>query len=522
MFNSEDGRGFAIVSGDDAFPELLGYSTSGHLNMNQSLPAALEAYLEGYSRYVADVRKGLVAPPILEGVGSATDTFVYPLCNSKWGQGYPYNIYCPREGAHVCPVGCMATAMAQIMYYYKHPVRPAGGVITYDTENVAIGIITEDFSTDEHIYQWDLMRNTDSMMAGAENEASRNAVAQLSYDCGVATKMQYTSNGSGTYDAEALLAFTKYFGYSPATTDCISRDYFATQEEWNAMVKKELDARRPVLYAGASTKGSGGDAAGHAFVIDGYDQKGMVHVNWGWYGDSDGYFNITTLDMGEYAFSEAQSMIYGIKPAVEGEKPMQCNQLVFLSGTTYKTKYFMLGKEIELTTGAFYNFYASAKQWNLCLALYDKHGRFIQNICEPIAFPELDYLYGTNSGVTIFCVLPKTLDDGTKLADGDYTIRVLINEEGFNLPNGEKDWIFPHCYGGKQENWLPVMIKNGVAYLDEVSTPVDRIEVDGADVVSRQYFDLNGRMVDAPAKGSVVIERQTLSNGKTRSVKRVY
>ena len=262
MFNSEDGRGFAIVSGDDAFPELLGYSTSGHLNMNQSLPAALEAYLEGYSRYVADVRKGLVAPPILEGVGSATDAFVYPLCNSKWGQGYPYNIYCPREGAHVCPVGCMATAMAQIMYYYKHPVRATGGKIVYNTENSKIGsngYLTEDFSTDEHIYQWDLMRDDESQMTGIANAASRNAVAQLSYDCGVATKMQYTSNGSGTYDAEALLAFTKYFGYSPATTDCISRDYFATQEEWNAMVKKELDARRPVLYAGASTKGSGGD-----------------------------------------------------------------------------------------------------------------------------------------------------------------------------------------------------------------------------------------------------------------------
>ena len=526
MFNSEDGKGFAIISGDDEFPEVIGYSDKGQINVNGTLPDALVAYLEGYSRYVADVRRGIATPPVREGVGSATETAVFPLCTSTWGQSDPFNAYCPKVGVNRCPVGCIATAMAQIMYYYKHPVRPTGGSVMCDTGNKNIGFggfLYEDFSTDEHIYQWDLMRNNVSLMSGADNEASRNAVAQLSYDCGIATNMQYATGGSGTTESEAAFALTEYFGYSPATTECIERNFVSTQEEWNAMVKKELDESRPVLYVGSSTKGAGSDAAGHAFIVDGYDKKGMVHVNWGWYGSSDGYFNITTLDMGEYAFSETQGMIYGIKPAVEGEKARQSRHLVFYGGLTTSSFYAQLGgKSVEFQTGAAYNFYAADKQWSIRIGLYDKYGKFMEYVTSVQSLPELGYLYGTNTGFRFSCTLPKTLSDGSKLADGDYALRILINEEGFNLPNGERDWILPYVVGGDKENWLPIMVKNGIAYIDQVSTPISSVEADGVEVVSSQYFDLNGRVIETPAAGSIAIERQTLSNGKTRSVKRLF
>ena len=131
------------------------------------------------------------------------------------------------------------------------------------------------------------------------------------------------------------------------------------------------------------------------------------------------------------------------------------------------------------------------------------------------ALGTLGYLYGCSS-YTIPCTLPK----GT--ADGDYALRVLINEEGYNLPNGEKDWILPQYVGGDSANWLPVMISNGKAYFNQVSTPIESVEIDAADVVSRQYFDLNGRSIAAPAEGAIVIEKQILSNGKSRSVKRRF
>lgn len=517
MFNSEDGNGFAIVSGDDEFPEVIGYSETGRLNLNGTLPDALVAYLEGYSRYVADVRSGLVAPPVREGVGSATTNSVAPLCKSTWGQGYPYNGYCPKIGANTCPVGCVATAMAQIMYYYKHPERPQGGKIVYYTENSNIGsngYITEDFSTDEHIYAWDLMRDDISMMNGTANIPSRNAVAQLSYDCGVATNMKYSLEGSGTSESEALYAFHKYFDYS-VNTSLVFRDKVSSQEEWNALIKKELDEGRPVLFCGASTKGSGADAAGHAFIVDGYTKSGPVHVNWGWDGASDGYYDIVTLDMGQYAFSLEQSIVYGIQPSKEGETMPQSNLLCFYEPMEITATSVSLGKRYFCNLYKFYNLYPATKEWSVCIGLFDKHGNFISKIGQGSALEALGYLYGYSSYM-VPCTLPK----GT--ADGDYALRVMINETGYNLPNGEKDWILPQYIGGNDANWLPVMISNGIAYFNQVSTPIESIEIDAADVVSRQYFDLNGRSVAAPAEGAIVIEKQTLSNGKSRSVKRMF
>ena len=522
MFNSEDGKGFAIISGDDEFPEVIGYSETGWLNLNGSLPDALVAYLEGYSRYVADVRSGLATPPVREGVGSATTNSVPPLCKSTWGQGYPYNGYCPKVGVNTCPVGCVATAMAQIMYYYKHPERAQGGKIVYDTGNSKIGsngYITEDFSTDEHIYAWDLMRDDVSMMNGTANIASRNAVAQLSYDCGVAAKMSYSTNGSGTTESEALYAFHKHFDYS-VHTNVTFREMFANQADWNALIKKELDEGRPVLFCGTSTKGSGADAAGHAFIVDGYTKSGPVHVNWGWDGSSDGYYDIVTLDMGQYAFSKGQSILYGIQPSAEGETMPQSNLLCFYKPMKITAASVSLGKRYFCEIDSFYNMYPATKEWSVCIGLFDKHGNFIPKISQGSASVTLGYLYGYSSPDYSYDPIPCALPKGT--ADGDYALRVLINEEGYNLPNGEKDWILPQYVGGDSANWLPVMISNGVAYFNQVSTPIESVEIDAADVVSRQYFDLNGRSVAAPAEGAIVIEKQTLSNGKSRSVKRRF
>jgi hypothetical protein len=321
MFNSDDGEGFAIVSGDDDFPEIIGYSDKGQLIENGSLPDALLSYLEAYSRYVADVRSGVANPPMREEAGNSIANPVAPLCTSTWGQGYPYNDYCPKIGVNTCPVGCVATAMAQIMYYHKHPERAKGRVV-YNTENQKIGssgYISENLNTDEHIYQWDLMRDNATLMVGAANAASRNAVAQLSYDCGVASKTMYDITGSASFESDAIYAFCNNFNYSRSTTQLVLRECVATQKEWNDLVIKELNERRPIFFCGSSTKGEGTDATGHAFVIDGYDNTGNVHVNWGWDGVADGFYNIITLDMGEYAFSETQCMIIGIKKNLAGE-----------------------------------------------------------------------------------------------------------------------------------------------------------------------------------------------------------
>jgi hypothetical protein len=101
-------------------------------------------------------------------------------------------------------------------------------------------------------------------------------------------------------------------------------------------------------------------------------------------------------------------------------------------------------------------------------------------------------------------------------------LRYIINEKGFTLEDGSEDWILPYNYGGEKANWLPVEIKGSKAYLDQVSSGIEDVEVDGATVLSSEYFDLNGRPVVAPADGQIVVEKQRLTNGKFRSVKRRF
>lgn len=517
VFEAEEG-GFAIVSGDDAFPELIGYSTDGQISRNGSMPDALVAYLESYSQYVEDVRKGLVDAPATDRVFSVGTPVVAPMCVTKWGQGAPYNNLCPMVNMRHTPVGCVATAMAQVMYYHKYPER-AKGYISYYTGITSIGNISMDFYSDTHIYHWDEMKATSAEMG---DSASRASVARLSYDCGVAAKMQYNPSGSGTSDAQCSRALKDIFSYSKASVSYIMRDWVDSQTEWNDIVFKELDEGRPIIYCGSSLKGSGGDAAGHAFIFDGYDSEGNVHVNWGWDGSSDGYYNIVTLDMGTYAFTKDQSMIFGIKPGTEEETTAQSRLLVFHNSPKASVVSTSLDKRISMSLLEFYNYDADAHSWKCGVGLFDKHGRFLACVGKEVSHVSYDALTGFKEGPTLFVKIPSKLPNGEVLPEGDYALRYIINEKGFTLDDGTEDWILPYSYGGGKGNWLPVEIKGSKAYLDQVSSGIEDVEVGDAPVVSSQYFDLNGRCVVAPAEGQIVVEKQRLANGKFRSVKRRF
>jgi hypothetical protein len=517
VFEAEEG-GFAIVSGEDAFPEVIGYSTDGQISRNGSMPDALVAYLESYSRYVEDVRKGLVDAPVTDRVFSVGTPVVAPMCVTKWGQGSPYNNLCPMVNMRHTPVGCVATAMAQVMYYHKYPER-AKGYISYYTGNTSIGNISMDFYSDSHIYHWDEMKATSAEMS---DSASRASVARLSYDCGVATKMQYSPNGSGTTDAECALAFRENFGYSKSSVKYIMREWFSSQKEWNRIVFDELDEGRPLIYCGNSLKGSGRDAAGHAFIFDGYDSEGNVHVNWGWDGASDGYYNIVTLDMGTYAFSERQSMVFGIKPGTEEETAVQSRLLVFHNSPRASVVSTSLDKRIMMDLQEFYNYDAEPHSWKCGIGLFDKHGRFLECVGKEVSYVSWNALSGWASGPSVFVKIPSKLSNGETLPEGDYALRYIINEKGFTLEDGSEDWILPYSIGGDKANWLPVEIKGKKAYLDQVSSGIGDVEIDGVAVLSSEFFDLNGRNVVTPSDGQIVVEKQRLTNGKFRSVKRRF
>lgn len=314
VYNYGSNDGFVIVAGDDRAGGVLAYSPSGNFDVSNLAPAA-KAWLEGQKNFVAAL---MGASDFLVPVAPTWDTTVEPLLTSKWGQRDPYNMYCPTfpdsTGAMKnAPTGCVATALAQVMYYYKYPNTGSNVSRTITTsrgETVAVNF-------GESTYDWSNMTDTYDSLS---SEASREAVAKLMIDCGVAVNMNYRLNSSGAVDSGLADALYNVFGFDKGIR-MLKGDYY-DYTEWCRLFKNELDAKRPILLSG-ETNGS----AGHQFVCDGYDKKGLYHINWGWKGDCDGYFSLYTLDPYEYIKGDSLSgtpynvntvAFVGVQPPTEG------------------------------------------------------------------------------------------------------------------------------------------------------------------------------------------------------------
>lgn len=202
------------------------------------------------------------------------------LMKSEWGQSAPFNNLCPMGASDRCPAGCVATAMAQVFYYHKYPVKAIGkGSCTYGGKTYAQNLSGIEYAWDKMLPKYD----TPSVV-GSED------VATLLYDCGLSIGMNYDDNGSGSYNFEACNAINEHFNMYATYYD---RSYY-TASDWMNILYQQLSQKNPVVYTGVSKVE--GVASGHCFVIDGYREDGLVHVNWGWDGEGDGYYDIALLN----------------------------------------------------------------------------------------------------------------------------------------------------------------------------------------------------------------------------------
>lgn len=309
--------GYAIVSTDDLLPEVLGYADTRF--EADSKNAGFNWWMKAIEEVADDViKKGIRRKE------QVFDTRVDPLLTTKWGQMEPYNNDCPTgttsgddwqnfENAGKCVTGCVATALAQILYYHRFPVSGTGAASVEVLQATGEKIVdTVNFS--EGIYDWANMKD-DYTQPYTEVEGA--AVAKLMHHVGVASNMNYATDGSGAATYYAYYGLVEHFGFSEDNLGGISRDYLSyyglTDQDWIDQVYFELDNRRPIYYTGYDEVG------GHAFVLDGYDETGLVHVNWGWNGRDDGYFNLDLLDPETYKFSRGQDMIYNLASPVASE-----------------------------------------------------------------------------------------------------------------------------------------------------------------------------------------------------------
>lgn len=497
VFNATNGKGFVIVSTDSNMPEIIAYSNSSSINVDK-LPAGFVDYLNDYTSIANAVRKGEMEPLSARRYAEAVPV-IGPLCSSQWGQGAPFYNDCPKANSKPCVTGCVATAMAQIMYYYKWPVVGRGQK-SYASEIDGVGIIGSNFA--EHEYAWDAMRNTAA--ENLESEESSAAVAQLCYDCGIASRMNYGTSGSGTHDDNAMEALYRYFGYKASTIRLEYRECYSNDESWARVLRKELDNKRPVLYGGYGTSG------GHEFVIDGYDSNGYFHVNWGWDGSADGYFLISALKPNlSNNFSEGNSVVIGIMPDSTRTDFFGFQTRAYMvEPPTISVASSSLGGSFMFTYHTFYNRSLNSKMWTMGAGLFDANGEFIQVLNGKRANGKEQFIsgYGYTSYI-VQCTLPKTLDDG------DYTIRAVTKENGF------EDWVLPHMVGGSQLNAIPISVEDGKVYFNKVSSSIQYIDEEPAVIVKEEYFDLHGRPLSVPPTCSIYINKVSYSDGTSVSKK---
>lgn len=285
VFNIGDNNGYVIASGDDCVPAILGYSDTGSIDV-ENMPENLRWWLDEYARQIQFMRdNGLSAPRA--PMKSPELPPVSPLLTTRWDQTNPYNIYCPLDtNGRRCVTGCVATAMAQVLYYHhsKSVDRITHDMPAYAT---ARGVSVEAVPAGSFI-DWDNMVNSYWDLSPTNEQIA--AVANLMKYCGTSVQMKYTTSSSSAYTSSVPPALIGYFNYS-SKAECLDRDQCGlSDEQWEQLVYDELNNSRPVLYSGWTPR-----MTGHAFVCDGYDGDGFFHIVWGW-GNSDGYYRLTAID----------------------------------------------------------------------------------------------------------------------------------------------------------------------------------------------------------------------------------
>lgn len=319
LFQNGTDKGFTIVSGDDRLPEIVGYSTHGTYDENLQ-SEGFRHYMEAFVQFTERLERGdsyaerqaYLLKQRQEKTATANRIKVSPLLGEiTWAQGTPFNGQCPLFDEGRALTGCCSTAMAQILAYYRYPTSMLKDTPAYVSswKNDTIEVPSRSKGI---AYDWDAMLPS---YRGEYSQRQANAVAQLMADCGAAMKTDYTPYGSGASTTVDVLR--DYFGYDADLLKLVLRKKYS-QDEWERIIDKELLASRPILYGGYDPQ-----SAGHEFVCDGADGMGLYHINWGWNGGANGYFDLAVLNWFidgavtpdvDDGFNRNMSMIVGIAP----------------------------------------------------------------------------------------------------------------------------------------------------------------------------------------------------------------
>lgn len=416
-FDRGTANGFVVVAGDDRAPQILGYTDTGSFDIS-NMPENMRWWIQQYEqqmRYLQDNPKARLTTP------KRNVNVVAPLLGEiEWNQESPYNANCPYMSYYdedeeetvsgKAPTGCVATALAQVMRYHKWPNESKGN-ISYTTYTLKQNITADLNAT----YNWDLMLPTYTGVTATDEQKAE--VAKLMYNVGAALQSDYTPSGTGATDVDVVPTLVRYFNYDPGAR-YVQRDYTAVNLYEQGLIN-EIEAGRPVPYGGVTKKNEG-----HFFVLDGINEDGYYHINWGWGGLSNGYFLISSLDPDAQgvggststytAFKYHQLYISGLQKPQEGSKTgwnIMADDISKINDTYAK------GDEINTTIYDAYNNSCSydTLKCKLYWDIYDSEGTIIEK--NFIKNDTLALNYGFDKLTTNFKI-------PADIADGEYTVKL--------------------------------------------------------------------------------------------------
>ncbi|MDE6157788.1 MAG: C10 family peptidase, partial [Muribaculaceae bacterium] len=347
IFNAGDGGGFVIVAGDTRAKSILAYSPTGSLD-NADMPPQLASVLEQYARQISSLSKQ-AENNIADTRTKAEARSPKVLSTALFHQGTPFNLLTPTVDDVHCPTGCVATAMAIIMKYHNWPDKEMGyQYLDYNWE-----MTPYDFSAE---FDWD---NILDDYSGSTTKAQQLAVSKVMAEAGIAAGSDYGQYATGAFTTTLRSVLDRIFRFHPGMKEVQWKNYAGfepvsanyTDEEWYAMIVNEIDNNRPVLY-GAGNYARGG---AHNFVIDGYDNN-LFHINWGWGGNSNGFFALTALlptDDYQSAYPDMHEMWIGIMP--EEHRPGQTSKLYFDGREGYGISYSVTAIESDVPVTIYLN-----------------------------------------------------------------------------------------------------------------------------------------------------------------------
>lgn len=315
VFNVGQREGFVIVSGDDCTGDaILGYADSGEITA-ENMPTNLKAWLQGYADEIQWMKEHGVTNDVSAAralTATSTRTPVAEQMTCRWNQDAPYNKYCVFNSSQ-CVTGCVATAVAQVLSFHGKRIgtktTTLKAIPAYTTEKNSYSV------TEKPIREFDWSKMYDTYSSGDDAEKVEEMARLMEY-VGAGVKMDYGTGSSGASSTSVPGMLKDYFGYDKNMQLVYRNDYLYS--DWLDLIYEELTTNGPVLYSGQSTNG------GHEFVIDGYDEEDYFYVNWGWGGDSNGFFKLSVLYSSEQGIggSTAQSGYCFTQDAVIGVNPV--------------------------------------------------------------------------------------------------------------------------------------------------------------------------------------------------------